>query len=365
LGYYSAAIGNVSFAAGSNNRATGQASVVTGQNNKASGVGAFAGGELCSATGNDAIAIGYNSTATNWGAVALGLTSLASGQNSFAVGQWDTASGNAAVALCSGNVSSGVNSLTAGTANRATNYYDVAFGRYALASGYTATADGYADSASGDYSVAFGTRVSTNSHSGSFIFGDARTTFNSTRNDADNQMMMRFVGGYKLYTDTLSTVGVQVAAGGNSWATISDVRKKENFVPVNGEELLHKISRFKLTSWNYKGQDPKLYRHYGPMAQDFYAAFGKDKLGTVGNDTTIGQADMEGVSFTAIQALEKRTQQLQQDNDKATAEISTLKKENDELQARMAKMEKEFEDRMQQVETAVIKQKSKNKVAVK
>jgi len=365
MGEVDTSTANYAVALGWSNKSSGQKSFTVGGGNKASGTGAFAGGESCTATGNDAIAIGYNSTATNWGAVALGLTSLASGQNSFAVGQWDTASGNAAVALCSGNVSSGINSLTAGTANRATNYYTVAFGRSALASGYTATADGYSDTASGDYSVAFGTRVSTNSHAGSFIFGDARTVFNSTRNDADNQMMMRFVGGYKLYTDTLSAVGVQVAAGGNSWATISDVRKKENFVPVNGEDILHKISKFRLTSWNYKGQNPKQFRHYGPMAQDFYAAFGKDKLGTVGNDTTIGQADMEGISFTAIQALEKRTQQLQQDNDRATAEISTLKKENDELQARMAKMEKEFEDRMQQVETAIIKQKSKNKVAVK
>lgn len=47
------------------------------------------------------------------------------------------------------------------------------------------------------------------------------------------------------------------------------------------------------------------------MAQDFYAAFGKDEYGTIGNDTTINSADFAGVSFIAIQALEKRTQKIE------------------------------------------------------
>jgi hypothetical protein len=64
------------------------------------------------------------------------------------------------------------------------------------------------------------------------------------------------------------------------------------------------------------------------MAQDFYAAFGKDNYGTVGNDTTISQADMEGVSFVAIQALVKRTEQILNKNEKMQQEIDALKAEN-------------------------------------
>ena len=139
---------------------------------------------------------------------------------------------------------------------------------------------------------------------------------------------MRFAGGYKLYSDAYAYVGSQLAPGDNSWSTISDVRKKENFVPVNGEEFLNKIAKFSLTSWNYKGQNPKEYRHYGPMAQDFYAAFGKDSYGTVGNDTTISQADMEGVSFVAIQALEKRTRDQQQQIEALLNEVRELKEAN-------------------------------------
>jgi alpha-tubulin suppressor-like RCC1 family protein len=122
-------------------------------------------------------------------------------------------------------------------------------------------------------------------------------------------------------------------AGDNAWTTGSDVHTKENFADVNGEDFLKKISDFHLTSWNYKKQNPATFRHYGPMAQDFYAAFGKDDYGTIGNDTTINSADFAGISFIAIQALEKRSSAQQQN-------INELKKENEELKAMLLQLKK-------------------------
>src|SRR5262249_2773238 len=84
---------------------------------------------------------------------------------------------------------------------------------------------------------------------------------------------------------------------------ISDATKKENFRPVNGEDVLRKVEGFNLTSWNYIGHDPQEFRHYGPMAQDFYAAFGHDEIGTVGTPTTINSGDMAGILMIAVQAL--------------------------------------------------------------
>jgi hypothetical protein len=46
------------------------------------------------------------------------------------------------------------------------------------------------------------------------------------------------------------------------------------------------------------------------MAQDFFEAFGKDDLGTIGCDTLINQHDFLGVNLIATQALEKRTTEL-------------------------------------------------------
>ena len=71
---------------------------------------------------------------------------------------------------------------------------------------------------------------------------------------------------------------VTVIEGAVGFTASSDRTKKENFQPVDGAEVLRKIREFKLTSWNYIGHDPKQFRHYGPMAQDFYAAFGHDAL---------------------------------------------------------------------------------------
>ena len=63
-------------------------------------------------------------------------------------------------------------------------------------------------------------------------------------------------------------------------------------------------------SWNYKGHDSSQFRHYGPTAQEFFAAFGDDGFGVVGTKTTINSGDMAGIMMLAIQALEKRTAQV-------------------------------------------------------
>ena len=76
--------------------------------------------------------------------------------------------------------------------------------------------------------------------------------------------------------------------------------------------MLGKIRGFELTSWNFIGHDPKQFRHYGPMAQDFFAAFGHDGVGQIGTETTINSGDIAGILMVAVQALEKRTAELKQ-----------------------------------------------------
>jgi len=219
-------------------------------------------------------ASGYENFATGTGSAALGLRSSATGAGAFVTGHQVSGSGA----------------------------YSFACGEYATASGAR--------------SVAMGESVSTDGKNNSFAFGYGVV------NDLNNQMKMGFSGGYKLYTNTALTLGVSLTSGSNSWSVISDINKKENFAPVNGEDFLQKINKMNLTSWNYKGQDPKQLRHYGPMAQDFYAAFGKDAYGTIGTDTTINQADFDGVNLIAIQALIRKMDQINSD---LREEIASLK----------------------------------------
>ena len=74
----------------------------------------------------------------------------------------------------------------------------------------------------------------------------------------------------------LGNAFVTLIEGQVAYTFTSDKTKKENFQPVDGEEVLGKIRSFELSSWNFIGHDPKEFRHYGPMAQDFFAAFGHD-----------------------------------------------------------------------------------------
>lgn len=115
----------------------------------------------------------------------------------------------------------------------------------------------------------------------------------------------------------------------------SDKNQKENFQPVEGEQVLRKISGLNLTSWNYIGHDPKQFRHYGPVAQEFFGAFGHDSIGTIGNSTTINSGDMEGILMVGVQTLEKRTGELRQQNEVLKAENAELKARLDALERRM------------------------------
>src|SRR5262245_41484441 len=124
--------------------------------------------------------------------------------------------------------------------------------------------------------------------------------------------------------------GVTVIEGQVPFTAVSDKTKKENFQPVDGEEVLGKISGFELSSWNFIGPDPKEFRHYGPMAQDFFAAFGHDGLGQIGSETTINSGDLAGILMIAVQALEKRTVELKQKE----AQIAVLESEVKDLKAK-------------------------------
>ena len=110
----------------------------------------------------------------------------------------------------------------------------------------------------------------------------------------------------------LGNTAVTVIEGQVAFTASSDRTQKENFQPVDGEEVLEKIRGFELSSWNFIGHDPKEVRHYGPMAQDFFAAFGHDGVGQIGTDTTINSGDLAGILMIAVQALEKRTAELKQ-----------------------------------------------------
>jgi hypothetical protein len=291
----------------------GNYSFATGNNTRASGAHSFAANLATTASGDESVALGNNGTASADRAFTFNGT--ASGVGAIALGSGAQATNDDALALGPSSIASGLASIVLGPS---------------IAPGNFGVAIGLQNRAAGQFSTAMGKNARV-SHQGSFVISDASASFSSDSaySSVNNQMTMRFAGGYRLFTNQGLTSGVTLAAGGGSWASVSDRRKKENFKPVDAEEVLKKVAAMPVTNWNYKAQ-PTSQRHIGPMAQDFYKAF---QLDGIGNDTTINTTDIDGVNMVAIQALEKRTVQLQQENDQ-------LKSQIDIMNQRMAAMEK-------------------------
>jgi hypothetical protein len=87
---------------------------------------------------------------------------------------------------------------------------------------------------------------------------------------------------------------------------------------LDRQDVLERIAALPISSWSYIGDDRSV-RHIGPMAQDFYAAFG---LGA--DDKRIDLSDVQGVALLGIQALHERVRRQQ-------AEIGELRERIDRL----------------------------------
>jgi hypothetical protein len=316
-------IGNSSVALGYRNRTVGQFGVGIGNTN-AAGFNAIALGFTNGVGGDYAVGIGRNNGVGAPGGVAIGAYNYVptSTTNAVAIGQYNQSTGLASMAFGT--------SVTAGGTNA------MAFGLQNTASGISSLAMGYLNIASGNYSTAMGHRMNTNNQAGAFMIGDSDPLGQGTTGaGAADQFVARFRNGYYLMTSgTVTRTGAVIGAGQNAWSAISDSTRKERFLSMNHADVLRKINAMKLSSWNYKGQ--REIRHYGPMAQDFYAAFGHDALGPIGCDTLINSHDFAGVTFAGVQALIR---------------------ENAALKTELAQTKADFENRLVLLERAMLGRK--------
>ena len=104
--------------------------------------------------------------------------------------------------------------------------------------------------------------------------------------------------------------------------TTSDRDMKEQFVPVDSQDILNRVASLPITSWHFRTGDKS--QHIGPMAQDFHAAFA---VGT--DDRHIATVDEDGVALAAIQGLNQKLKEKE-------AEIQRLAKRLSDLEARVA-----------------------------
>jgi autotransporter adhesin len=338
MGYFSVASGDYSFANGDHAAASGIHSTAIGHQVTASGLESTAMGVLTLAEGDYSTCMGKLSQANQLSSIAIGNTCYATQPYCIAMGNTSTASGGqSSIAIGDHATSSGGGSMAFGSHTTASGSGAIAMGINTTASGGNSIAIGEHTTASGTSSMAIGSYVSTSGYGGSLIIGDASSLTN-TNCFRYNEFRARFDGGYALYTNNATTTGVFMLSGANAWSSISDSTKKEKFRQTDGEYVLSSISKMRLGSWNYKFQNAKIFRHYGPMAQEFYKAFGNDGVGKIGCDTLINSADIDGVMMIGLQALEKRSSLLAKENEEAITTIDALRKDKLLLQEQVLQL---------------------------
>ena len=221
----------------------------------------------------------------------------------------NTATGYNALAF---NVSGNFNTATGWEALfNTTGDFNTAIGRGALITNTTG---------SNNTAIGYGANVLTGNLTNATAIGNGATVSTS------NTIVLGDSNIAKLYCNVALTV-------------ISDRTKKENFQPVNGSDVLNKIRGLELTSWNLIGQDANQFRHYGPMAQDFYAAFGHDAVGTIGTETTINGGDVAGILMSAVQALDQENVAMREENTAMKKQLAERDARDRERDARIARLE--------------------------
>ncbi len=313
--------------------------VAGGVSNSAGAAGAVGGGGNNAATGDyDAVMGGRDNTASGgFGFVGGGTANLVS---AFA----GTVSGG------TGNVASTDRATVVGGEN------NEALGRYSTVGGGTDNCAG------GDYSWAGGRAAKiaysdtkaplsgfsgcsgaitpvadAAGHAGVFMWADSQNAqFLSEDSDA---FYVRAQNGIWLGTGgsplTPSGRFINTSTGaflstGGTWTNSSSRVLKTGFRSIQPQTVLQKLLDLPILEWQYKASSEEGV-HVGTMAEDFHSAFG---LGDT--NTAIGTVDADGIAFAAIQGLNEK---LEQQNQQLREDAETLRKRIARLEALVEQIE--------------------------
>ncbi|HET8875399.1 MAG TPA: tail fiber domain-containing protein, partial [Casimicrobiaceae bacterium] len=330
--------------------------------------GGFAGDNCFDSATNTSARSCLNTTTGNDASIGGGASNMALGDAaSVAGGFGNTAAGIAAtVAGGGGNTASG-------------NHATVGGGRGNNASGHRATVVGGEDNvADHDSATVLGGRLNQAAaavsvaageaaiamHTKSFVWdawnSGSATSFRSNafqihgENGLDIEYGTRradgggtswvFIGNAFPGQAIATSTGAFLSTGG-TWVPSSDRARKTSVLPIDPAAVLEAVMQVPITSWQYKVEDPGI-RHIGPMAQDFYRAFGFGY-----NDKSIATIDADGVALAAIQGLRKLLLEKDAEIDGQRREIVALKErmvEVDAIREDLAKLRGALAD-MQQV----------------
>jgi hypothetical protein len=164
-----------------------------------------------------------------------------------------------------------------------------------------------------------------------------RTHFKITNTDVGSQWVFTNAGN-SFFISLQGTGGPEFKVLNNGDAVLagfltenSDVNSKQDIVAVNGQNILKKLADLEVSEWSYK--DAPGDRHVGPMAQDFYAAFG---LGHT--DKGIATLDTSGVALAAIKALIEENTAFKEQNLSLEQRVIELEQQNQRIEELVMRM---------------------------
>lgn len=222
------------------------------------------------------------------------------------------------------NTASGQSSLVAGGQNnQALGFGATVGGGYQNTniSAYGTIPGGWQCIVTGTSSFAAGSRAVA-AHPGSFVWADAPASpYPHFSSSTANQFAVRAKGGVWFVSGVdaagATTSGVWLASGSGSWTSYSDRNGKENLEVANPDDVLNRLMEMPVYTWNYRTQQEDI-RHIGPTAQDFNKAFGYGD-----SDRGITAVDADGVALAAIQALTRRLEKLERENEALRSALHT------------------------------------------
>ncbi|MCP4582299.1 MAG: hypothetical protein GY839_11855 [candidate division Zixibacteria bacterium] len=313
---------------GGNNNTTSNyhSSIGGGQDNTASGDRSIVGGGYKNTASHTYTSVGggYADTAkARYSGVFSGYSNLAGDESSdtaaFVGGGYNNSAiaGYATVAGGKNNTASGINSFIGGGIDNN------------CAGDYSAILGGQENDLTelADRSMAFGLRVNIDTDwTVAFFSGQWFGRFGVNRDLYDGGINYPVHVG----THSLNGYGARLTFGG-TWTNSSSHTFKENFLTLDRQQLLSKISSLSVESWNYKDSDEK---HIGPMAEGFVAAFDvgsiRESDGKRENQY-LAASDVAGVALAGVQALLERIEELEKEN----AVIKQLEVRIAELEAKV------------------------------
>ena len=217
-------IGNYSFSAGFNSKASGYNSISIGNNTNATGI-------IATALGNQSIASGNVSTAT-------GDYTSATGDYATAMGQGTTATGYASVSIGHTNLASGIFALAFGKSTKASGESSTAMGESTKAIGIRTTAMGLSSTASGHISTALGYATIAKGHSSTVlgIFNDSILLADELSISTTSPIFIIGNGD----SNTARTNALVVLKNGNMGIGISNPGFPQNFANTFGDKISFK-----------------------------------------------------------------------------------------------------------------------------